>query len=273
MNKLSQSKRIQIINLLVEGNSIRGTSRITGCAKNTILTLFVAVGKACIKYHNENMYNIPSKRIECDEIWSFVYAKQKKAYKVEKRAGDAWTWIAIDPETKLIVSWLIGNRDIRCAKIFMEDVASRLKNRVQLTTDGFKPYLEAVEGAFGKAVDFSQVRKLYSRKSTEQKAGRERYIGAERIKVIGNSDRALINTTYVERQNLTMRTQIKRFTRKTNAFSKKLENHCYSVALHVIYYNFVRIHSTIRVTPAMEAGITKDLWSLEDILRLADNVE
>ena len=271
MNNLPLNKKVQIINLLVEGNSLRATSRITGTSINTVTKLLVAVGCACEKYHFENVKTVPSKRIQCDEIWSFVYAKQKHVPEELKGiVGDVWTYVGIDADTKLVVSWFVGHRDIETATLFIEDLASRLKNRVQLTSDGHKTYLDAVEDTFGGNIDFAQLVKIYGKDSDRD----HRYsppvcIGAEKKTITGQPDLDHVSTSYIERQNLTMRMHMRRFTRLTNAFSKKMENHCFAIALHFMYYNFCRIHKTLRVTPAMEAGLTKDLWEIDDIVKLA----
>ncbi|MDP4285083.1 MAG: IS1 family transposase [Bacteroidota bacterium] len=275
MNKLPISKKVQIINLLVEGSSLRAASRIADVSINTVTKLLVDVGRACQKFHNEKVVNVSTKRIQCDEIWSFVYAKDKNVTQEQKEggAGDAWTWVGIDADTKLVVSWFVGNRDADSANIFMNDVATRLKNRVQLTTDGLKAYLEAVTENFGSQIDFAQLIKLYGGSEgagNEKKYSPAECTGAKKHAVSGNPDPKHISTSYVERQNLTMRMHMRRFTRLTNGFSKKIENHCYAIALHFVYYNFVKIHKTLRVPPAMEAGLIKRLMSIEDIVRLAD---
>ncbi len=272
MNRLPIEKKVQIINLLVEGSSLRATSRIADVSINTVTKLLVDVGSACEKFHDENVMSVNSRRVQCDEIWSFVYAKQKNVTEEMNGAGDAWTWVGMDADNKLVVSWFVGNRDAQSANVFMLDVAKRLRNRVQLTTDGLRAYLDAVENAFEFRVDFAQLVKLYGADSSkgEKKYSPAECIGAKKIKVSGNPNEKHISTSYIERQNLTMRMHIRRFTRLTNAFSKKLENHCYAIALHFVYYNFVKIHKTLRVTPAMEAGLTKKLMSIEDIVRLAD---
>lgn len=274
MNQLPLEKRTQIVNLLVEGNSIRATSRITGASKNTITKLLVQVGKACMQFHDERVVGVKSKRVQCDEIWSFVYAKQKNVPDgMENEAGDIWTWTALDADSKLIVSWYVGDRTANSANIFMQEVAGRLSNRIQLTTDGHKPYLDAVEDAFDGKIDFATLIKIYG--ASEGNSNEKRYspaqcIGAEKKKVLGNPDPKHVSTSYVERQNLTMRMHMRRFTRLTNGFSKKIENHCYAIALHFVYYNFCKIHKTLRVTPAMESGLTQDIMEIEDIVRLTD---
>ncbi len=275
MNRLSLEKRTQIIGLLVEGTSLRATSRLANVSINTVTKLLVDIGTACQKYHDEHVRNVASKRVQCDEIWSFIYAKDKNLpLKLQGKygVGSIWTWTALDADSKLMISWLVGNRDAEYAKVFIEDVASRLKNRVQLTTDGLKAYLEAIDQTFGIDIDFAQLVKLYG-KSLE---GEHRYspaecTGAFKQVVTGDPKAKHISTSYVERQNLTMRMNIKRFSRLTLAFSKKVENHAHAVALHFMYYNFVRIHKTLRVTPAMAAGISKKLWNIEDLARLLKN--
>ncbi len=274
MNRLSLEKRTQIIGLLCEGTSLRATSRLAEVSINTVTKLLVDVGSHCAWYHNETVKNLKTKRVECDEIWSFVYAKQKNVpeeMKDRKDVGDVWTWTAIDADSKLIISYMVGERNATYANMFMQDVASRLSNRVQLTTDGLKVYIEAVENAFGGDIDYAQLVKIYG----EAPGGEKRYspaecTGTKKETCQGKPNPKLISTSYVERQNLTMRMSMRRFTRLTNAFSKKLENHEHAIALHFMYYNFVRIHKTLRVTPAMEAGITKKLWTIEDLSMLTE---
>jgi len=275
MNQLPLSTRTQIIKLLVEGNSLRATARITGASKVTILKLLADVGKACQKFHDEKVLNVKSRRVQCDEIWSFVYAKEKNVpadLKDSGEAGDVWTWTALDSDSKLIVSWYVGDRSAESANYFMQDVAGRLANRVQLTTDGYKPYLDAVEDAFAGQIDYAQLVKIYGGESgtttNERKYSPTTFNGSKKTKVIGKPDSKHISTSHVERQNLTMRMHMRRFTRLTNAFSKKIENHCYAIALHFVYYNFCKIHQTLRVTPAMEAGLTQDIMEIEDIVLL-----
>lgn len=276
MNQLPLEKRIQIIQQLVEGSSLRATSRITGCSINTVTKLLVDVGQACIQFHNDTIKNLNSKRVQCDEIWSFVYAKEKNASVGQKAdgAGDAWTWVGIDADTKLVISWFVGNRDADSANQFMLDVAERVKYRLQLTTDGHKPYLEAVTNAFGSNIDFAQLVKMYGGSGgsgNEGKYSPGECTGIKKKAIDGDPDPKHISTSYVERQNLTMRMHMRRFTRLTNGFSKKIENHCYAVALHFVYYNFVKIHKTLRVAPAMEAGLIDKLWNIADIVQLTDN--
>ena len=272
MNKLSIEKRVQLIKLLVEGNSIRGCCRIADVSKNTVTKLLVEVGQACQQFHDDMVVNVKTRRVECDETWSFVYAKQKNAAKTgNPEAGDSWIWVALDADSRLVVSWLVGKRDTESANIFMQDVASRLSNMVQMTTDGLKTYLDAVENAFEGKISYAQLVKIYGTPEKDgKKDNRVQYIGAERTRVCGNPDVKLISTSYVERQNLTMRMHMRRFIRKTNGFSKKLENHGYAVAIHFVYCNFVRIHQTLRVTPAMEAGLINHLMEIEDMVKLTE---
>jgi IS1 family transposase len=272
MNQLPLSKRVQIINLLVEGSSLRATSRIADVSINSVTKLLVAVGAACEKFHQETVQNVDCKRVQADEIWSFVYAKERNKPQDMEDAGDVWTWTAIDADSKLIVSWMVGERDAETAVDFMQDVASRLRRRVQLTTDGFHNYLEAVTENFGSLIDFAQLQKIYGKSGStanaEKKYSPAECIGIKKTVISGNPDPEYISTSYVERQNLTMRMHMRRFTRLTNAFSKKLENHCHAIALHFVYYNFVRQHKTLRVTPAMAAGLTKRFMTIEDIVNL-----
>jgi IS1 family transposase len=274
MNRLPSEKRAQILHLLAEGTSIRAITRLTGASKNTVVKLLADVGEACQTYHDNHVRGLTSKRIQCDEIWSFVYSKQKN---IPERLqgvpgiGDVWTWTAIDADTKLAVSWLVGGRDAEYAKAFMQDVADRLANRVQLTTDGHGPYLAAVEQVFGIDVDFAQLIKMYGQvPDAEHRYSQPKCVGSRKEPFRGNPDPKHISTSYVERQNLTMRMHMRRFTRLTNAFSKKVENHAHAVALHFMYYNFVRLHKSLRVTPAMAAGVTDRLWELKDIVALVE---
>ena len=277
MNKAPLKTRSLILRLLVEGNSIRATARIADVSKNTVTKLLIDAGKACEAYQSKALRDLPCKRIQVDEIWSFIYAKEKnvpRAKKAPPEAGDVWTWTAICADTKLIPSWRVGDRSGETAIDLMDDLRSRLAERVQLTTDGHKAYLDAVEGAFGGDIDYAMLVKLYGALEAGKDAAR-RYSPSEctgiiKRKVEGNPDPAAVSTSYVERNNLTMRMSIRRFTRLTNAFSKKIENHTYSVALHFMHYNFCRIHSSLRITPAMAAGVTDRLWDVEDIVRLID---
>lgn len=274
MNKLNRRERAQIVSALVEGNSVRATCRMTGAAKGTVLKLLADLGKACARYQDEKLRNLSCKRIQCDEIWSFCYAKEKnvpEAMKGKLGFGDVWTWTAICADTKLMVSFEVGDRTAVYARKFIDDLASRLAHRIQLTTDGFKAYLTAVENAFGNDVDYAMLDKIYS--VPAQEGATTRYspaecCGARKVKIQGNPDKRHVSTSYVERQNLTMRMSMRRMTRLTNAFSKKLENLRAAVALHFMWYNFGRIHQTLRVTPAMEAGVANHVWTVEEIAGL-----
>ena len=277
MNKLPIAKKVQIINMLVEGSSMRSTSRVCDVSINTVTKLLVDVGTACQLFHNKMVIGLASKKIQVDEIWSFVYSKAKnvednKNQDIES-AGDAWTWTAIDADSKLIIDFFVGQRDAESARIFMNNVAMRLKNRVQLTSDGLNLYPEAITDAFGSRIDFAQLVKSYGANdggtSTEKKYSPAVCTGAKKTVIVGNPDEKDISTSFVERQNLTIRMSNRRFTRLTNAFSKKIDNHCHALALHFVYYNFVRQHKTLRVTPAMAAGISKRFYSIEDIINLA----
>lgn len=276
MNKLPLAKRTQILAMLCEGSSMRSISRICDVSINTVSKLLVEAGEACLAIHDETVRGVKASRIQCDEIWSFCHAKQKNvatAKAAPEGAGDVWTWTAIDADTKLIVAYHVGNRSGEDAMDLMDDLRSRLANRVQLTTDGHKAYLEAVEGAFGADVDYAQLVKLYG--PTITAPGRyspAECVGAKKVRVEGNPDIEHVSTSYVERQNLTMRMSMRRFTRLTNAFSKKLDNHIHALALYFAFYNFVRIHKTLRMSPAMAAGITDRLWSLEDIVAKIDEM-
>jgi len=276
MNRLSPTKRAQVVAALVEGNSIRATVRMTGVAKNTVTKLLVDLGRACERFHRETVVAVRSKRIQCDEIWAFVYAKERNApadLKAQGRAGDVWTWTALDSDSKLMVSWLVGHRDAGYAHAFVTDLASRLANRVQLTTDGQKLYLTAVESAFGADIDYAMLVKVYGETPEPQKryspAG---FVGCQRVGVAGSPDPRHVSTSHVERCNLTIRMSMRRFTRLTNAFSKKVEkkveNLEAAVALHFVHYNFARIHQTLRVTPAMEAGLTDHVWTVAEVVAL-----
>ena len=267
MNKLSREDRARILHLLCEGNSIRAVTRLTGASKKAVSRLLVDAGQAASWYQDRVFRNLTCKRVQVDEIWAFVHCKQKNvaaAKKAPPNAGDVWTWTAIDADTKLIPSWFVGGRDSDAAIIFMDDLASRLANRVQLTSDGHKAYLEAVEGAFGADVDYAMLVKLYGATSESAKG---RYspaecIGSRKMRIEGNPDIDHVSTSYAERSNLSVRMHTRRFTRLTNGFSKKAENHAHSVALFAMYYNFVRVHKTLRMTPAMAANVTKRLWEM-----------
>ncbi|MEX2375768.1 MAG: IS1 family transposase [Dehalococcoidia bacterium] len=274
MNRLPTTKRVQILGMLTEGMSMRATARIADVSINTVSKLMIEAGEACAAYHDEVVRNVKAKRVQVDEIWSFTYAKQKmvaKAKAAPEGAGDTWTWTAIEADSKLLLSWLVGGRDAEYALAFVDDLRSRLANRVQLTSDGHGPYLQAVEEAFGEDVDYAVLIKLYG----QAPEGQRRYsppvcVGSRRDRVTGRPDPKHISTSYVERQNLTMRMHMRRFTRLTNGFSKKVENHAHAVALHAVFYNFCRMHKSLRMTPAMAAGITSELHDLEWIVGQID---
>ena len=273
MNKLPLKTRS--LNMLCEGQSMRATARLADVSFNTVAKLLIDAGKVCADLHDELVQGVTASRVQCDEVWSFTYAKQKNvatAKAAPQEAGDTWTWTALDADTKLIVSSMVGGRDAEYANAFMGDVASRLANRVQMTTDGHKAYLEAIEGSFGADIDYAQLIKVYGNAPETSKG---RYSPADCTGIVkrtveGRPDEKHISTSFVERQNLTMRMQMRRFTRLTNAFSKKFENHMHMVALYTVWYNFIRIHKTRRVTPAMEAGLSKTVWGMEDLVRIMD---
>jgi IS1 family transposase len=282
MNKLSRAERAQIIRALVEGNSIRSVSRMTGAARNTITTLLVQLGTACAAYQDRKLRYLTSTRIECDEIWAFCYAKAKNVpeeHQGEFGYGDVWTWTSIDPDTKLVPTWLVGMREIADARLFIADLRSRLMApRVQITTDGHHPYLEAIEAEFGETADYAMLIKQYGvddnmAASPTARRYSPNKVTSEQVRVIsGNPDPELVSTSYVERNNLTMRMGMRRFTRLTNGFSKKVENHAAMVSLHFMHYNFARPHSTLgkRTTPAMAAGVADHVWTCEEIAALID---
>ena len=272
MNQLSIENKAKIIGLLVEGNSMRSITRLVGCSINTVTKLLIEVGAACNQYQHETLHNLNCKRIQCDEIWAFCGMKEKNVpdeCKGEYGYGDVYTWTGIDADTKLIVSYMVGKRDASYAALFMDDLASRLSSRVQLTTDGHRPYLEAVENSFHGNIDYARLVKIYGdNNESARRYSLTEFVSAEKKVVAGDPDIKHISTSFVERQNLTMRMSMRRFTRLTNAFSKKVENLEHAVALHFMYYNFGRIHKTLRVTPAMEAGVSDHVWSLEEIAGL-----
>lgn len=268
-------RQIAVISALVEGNSVRATVRMTGVAKDTVIKLLARIGQACAEYQNKTLRNLPCKRIQCDEIWSFCYAKEKNVpadLRGKFGYGDVWTWTALCADTKIIPCWRVGGRDAWNAQNFMHDLASRLANRVQLTTDGHRVYLTAVELAFGTGIDYAMLVKLYGNdpKGEETRYSPAQCIGAIATPLIGNPDRKHISTSYAERQNLSMRMHMRRFTRLTNGFSKKLENHGHMVALYFMHYNFCRVHKTLRVTPAMEAGLTDHVWEMDELIALLE---
>jgi IS1 family transposase len=277
MNKLDRETRARVLHLLCEGQSIRAATRLTGVSKKAVMKLVVDAGHACTEYQDRVLRNLPSKRVQVDEIWNFIYAKAdhvKDAKAPPKDAGDVWTWTAIDAESKLLVSWLVADRTTDSAVMFMDDLKERLANRVQLTSDGYRPYLQAVDTVFSDDVDYAMLQKIYG----AEPGGEKRYspakcIGAQKREITGSPDPKYISTSYAERQNLTMRMHMRRFTRLTNAFSKKIENHACAVALHSMYYNFVRLHQTLRVSPAMAAGVTDRLWEMVDVVDVLDAFE
>jgi len=271
MNRLTREKQVQVIAALVEGCSVNSTARMVGVSKVTILKLLTALGPACADYQDKVLCNLKCKRVQCDEIWQFCYCKEKNVppeMQGKFGVGDIWTWIGLDADSKLIVSFMLGNRDAKTASIFIDDLKSRLANRVQLTSDGLKVYLEAVEGAFGADVDYAQLIKVFSSSQQEVRYSPAECIGCETKIIQGKPDPKHISTSFIERQNLTMRMTIRRFTRLTNGFSKKVENHAYAVALYTMHYNFARIHQTLRVTPAMEDGVSDHVWSIDEIAAL-----
>ena len=281
MNRLSKERRVQVVKALVEGNSINGIVRMTGVAKNTVLKLLADLGSACLDYQDANIRNLPCKRLECDEIWEFCYAKEKNVpaeHKGEFGYGDVWTWTAIDADTKLVPCWHVGGRSGEDAWDFIANLRSRLANRVQLTTDGHRAYLDAIEGVFGADIDYAMLVKIYGPAEPEREA-RRRYspaecIGTDVTVVTGEPDKAHISTSYVERQNLTMRMSMGRFARLSNKFSKKIENHMHAISLHFLWYNFARPHKSLSKpypkTPAIAAGLTDHIWEIEEIVSLLD---
>lgn len=277
MNKLPLKTRVQILNMLCEGSSMRSISRVCDVSINTVSKLLVDAGKFAATFHDEKVRGVTASRVQCDEIWSFTYAKAKNvraAKAAPQEAGDTWTWTALDADSKLIVSYLVGGRDSEYAMAFMDDLRDRLANRVQLTTDGHRAYLEAVEGAFGADVDYAMLVKLYGKapEGPQRRYSPAECIGARKDRIEGDPDIAHVSTSYVERQNLTMRMQMRRFTRLTNAFSKKFENHMHMVSLYTVWYNFIRIHKTLKMSPAMAAGISDTLWSMTDFAEAMDAV-
>jgi len=277
MNKLPTAKRTQIINCLVEGMSMRATSRLCDVSINTVTKLFVDLGVACSAYQAKVMRGLTCKRIQCDEIWAFVGCKEKQATNAKKAKGqgDCWAWLALDADTKLIPAWHIGPRDGNAAYHFMQDLASRLAHRVQLTTDGHRPYLSAVDDAFGGEIDYAVLNKIYGKPESgpDTRYSPAQCLGARKDVIAGKPDAKHVSTSFIERANLTMRMGNRRFTRLTNAFSKKLDNHRHSVAIQCMYYNFCKIHTTLRVTPAMEAGISDHVWEIADLIALLDKTE
>ena len=271
MNRLDNVKRAQVVACLVEGNSIRSTVRMTGVAKNTVTKLLVDLGRACTSFHDMHVRNVSSRRVQCDEIWSFCYGKDRNITDEQKAlgAGSVWTWTAIDADSKLVLSYVCGGRDARFALEFMKDLASRVTTRIQITTDGHRAYAEAVEGAFGIDVDYAMLIKVYGSPATpDTRYSPGEVVGVETVRMMGAPDPRHISTSFVERQNLTMRMSMRRFTRLTNGFSKKLENHEAMLAVYFMHYNYCRVHQTLRVTPAMESGLCGHVWTINDLIRL-----
>ena len=277
MNKLPPEKRAQALQMMAEGVSLRAITRLTGISRTTLLKLLEDAGEAFSEYQDRVLVNLPCKRVQVDEAWAFCYAKQKNvpsAKAAPEGAGDIWTWVGIDADTKLVASWYVGARDSEAAMMFMDDLASRLASRVQLTSDGHKPYLEAIEGAFGGDIDYAMLVKVYG----AAPEGQRRYspaicTGARKYRVEGNPDPMHVSTSFVERQNLNIRMGNRRMTRLTNAFSKKAENHAHMMAVYFMHYNFVRIHQTLKVTPAMAAGVIKKLWEMSDMVAVLEEWE
>lgn len=274
MNKLPQHKRVQILHMLVEGSSMRSISRVVGVSINTVTKLLVDAGLACIAFHDKTVVDLNCRRIQCDEIWSFCYSKQANVPDNKQgEAGDVWTWTSLDSDSKLICNWSVGGRGAENAMDLMVDLKSRLSHRVQLTTDGYHAYLDAVDHAFGSDIDYAMLVKMYG--ASPDKGNEKRYspgicTGALKKKIQGQPKRGHISTSHAERMNLNMRMGMRRFTRLTNAFSKKIENHCFALALYFTYYNFVRIHKTLKMSPAMAAGVSDTLWSVEELLEMVD---
>ena len=292
MNRLSREKRVRIIHMLVEGNFMRAIARMEDVSRNTVNKLLIDAGKACLDYQNKNFINLTCRKVQVDEIWSFVYAKQKNVPAHKRReAGDVWTWMAIDADTKLVPCWHVGSRDYNAAKCFINDLAPRMKNRIQLVTDGYKPYLEAIDQAFNDDIDYARLVKLYPERvnprSTKQtstgtmtlrkqkkKKVRSHSKASESVKEVikGYVSEDEIHTSFIERQNLTMRMNVRRLSRSTNGFSKKIENHMHAISLHYMYYNFCRTHQTLGTTPAVAAGVCKDIKSIDFIVKITDEM-
>jgi IS1 family transposase len=273
MNKMSHEKRCAVIRCLVDGNSVRATCRITGASKNAVQRLTKEIGKACLKFQNKMLRNLNTKRIECDEVWNFCYAKDKNVpdeMRGMPGVGSMWTWTAIDAESKLIISWRLGARDAANAHAFCQDLADRMANRVQVTTDGNRLYVNAMDDAFQGSVDYAQLVKIYGNPDEERQYSPGKCLGAEKKHVDGNPDWLFVSTSYAERQNLNIRMQNRRYTRLTNGFSKKAEMLAYSIAITFAYHNFVRVHQTLKTTPAVAAGIVPRKWKIEDLVDLAD---
>jgi IS1 family transposase len=277
MNKLPAAKRVQILSLLCEGASMRAVSRLADVSINTVSKLLVDAGKVCAAFHDEKVRGVKAHRVQVDEIWSFTYAKAKNvpsATNAPAEAGDTWTWTALEADSKLIISWLVGGRDLAYAVAFINDLRARIVNRIQLTSDGHRPYLSAIEDAFGEEVDYAVLQKIYGvDPQAERRYSPPICLGCDMKIVSGEPNPKHISTSYVERQNLTMRMHMRRFTRLTNAFSKKFENHVHMVAIYTVFYNFAKIHKTLRVTPAMAAGVSDHVWSMAEMVGLLEQAE
>jgi IS1 family transposase len=279
MNKLPLDKRVQILSMLVEGSSMRSVSRVLDVSINTVARYVELAGKACDAFHNRSVHDVQAKRVQADEIWSFYYAKKINAPRTKvgpDKSGDIWTWTALDSDSKMILTWFVGDRTPHSAREFMRDLATRIKGEFQLTTDGLIYYPQAVAAAFEKGVNYAQLVKHYA--ETASRDPERRYspavcTGAKKTPVIGNPNPKDISTSHVERSNLQMRMSVRRMTRLTNAFSKKFENHCHALALYFVWYNWVRIHTTLRTTPAMAAGLTHKLMEMADIAAMIEAYE
>ena len=277
MNRLKASARTQVLNCLIEGCSIRATVRMTGVSKKTVMRLLVEVGVVCADYQNRVLRNLTSRRLQVDEMWGFNYCKARnvtsKIATKHPMAGDVWLWVALDADTKLVPAWRVGDRDLATAYDFMHDLADRLTNQVQLTTDGHRPYLEAVESAFGVDIDYAMLIKIYGSDQTENRYSPAKCLGCDARTITGQPNPKHINTSFIERQNWSVRTAMRRYTRLSNGFSRKIENHCAAVALNYFAYNFIKIHRTVRMSPAMAAGVTDRLWEVSDLVALLETSE
>lgn len=278
MNRLKPEQRTQVISCLIEGCSIRSTVRVTGVAKKTVMRLLLEVGEVCEQYQREVFRNLQTRRIQLDELWAWIYCKEKnrtpEIAKKNPHAGDVWLWVGIDADSKLVISWRLGGRDLRTAKAFVSDLASRLSNRIQLTTDGHRPYLEAIENSFGSDCDYSVLQKVYGfPMEYEARYSPAQCIGCEMKVISGNPDPKHISTSFIERQNWSVRTSMRRYTRLSNGFSRKIRNHRAAVALNYFAYNFIKIHRTLRTSPAMAAGVTDRLWDVKDLVALWESYE
>ncbi len=279
MNRLPLAKRVQILSMLCEGSSMRSVSRVADVSINTVAKLLTDAGQACAAYHFNTVRRVKARRVQCDEIWSFCYAKDRNvrgAKAAPVGAGNVWTWTALEADTKMILSWMVGGRDAETANIFMDDLQDRVEGRMQLTTDGHRAYLDAVAGAFGDSIDYAMLIKLYGEEpgsSPERKYSPPACIGARKELIAGNPDKAHVSTSHVERHNLNMRMSMRRFTRLTNAFSKRIDMHIHALSLYFVFYNFCRIHKSLRVTPAMAAGVSDTVRDMEWIVGLIDSRE